>query len=295
MDNINDKAFILTNLKTNPNALKLVSDELKDDKEFVLLAIKQNAMSLKFASNRLKNDKEVAFNAIAKNAFTFKYISNEIKNDKDFLVKAILYNYHILQYIPRNFFIDFEFMKIIFENSKNYSKIIDDPYMDCAVYPSRVIDTILKLNFKHFKHFNNDQEFICNLLKINTRNFELASKKLKNSKSFVLMLIDKMLLDANSFEFVSLKIVNNYDIILKAVSANPSILIWESIRLKWNNNLKIMYKAIKTDKDAFYVISTKIQDKFRNPEELINFVEIYGIKFLLGKINSFYDINFYFR
>lgn len=89
----NNKAFSLEIIKYDSNALKFLSDEMRDDETVVLAAVSKHPSSLEYASSRLKNSRSFIYKLVKENERhypgPFSYASRELRGDKEFILECL--------------------------------------------------------------------------------------------------------------------------------------------------------------------------------------------------------------
>lgn len=81
LENNDEELQTVKKLKTDPEALKTMSDKIKDTKSMVEIAIQTNPHALQWASDRLKNDRELIRIALRKDGTVIKLLSTRLQDN----------------------------------------------------------------------------------------------------------------------------------------------------------------------------------------------------------------------
>jgi hypothetical protein len=93
-----DKDILLLAVKSNPKALMLIEESMKDDEEIVLEAVKKNGMALQYAHSIMKNNENVVLEAVKQNGLALQYATDRIKCIRAIVTAAVTQNGEALRY-----------------------------------------------------------------------------------------------------------------------------------------------------------------------------------------------------
>lgn len=88
---LNDRDIALELVKYHGMYLQIVGNKNRDDFEIALAAVKEDMQAIKFISDRLKNSKEFALELV-QCQYGYVYISDQFSNDYDVMMEAIKEN-----------------------------------------------------------------------------------------------------------------------------------------------------------------------------------------------------------
>lgn len=85
----NNRKFVLDTLRSNGEALKYATYELKNDREFVLEVVKINGWALQFASEEFSKNREIILEAVKSNGGALQFVSEEFLKDREIVLEAV--------------------------------------------------------------------------------------------------------------------------------------------------------------------------------------------------------------
>ena len=110
-----NEEFILQNVKTNPNIIKYMSENLKENTEFLenLYQLQETDISKKIVkecniekliqnNQELTKDPQFMVEAIKKEVSLIKYANEELKNNYEFIKSACTENNNLIEYVANN-------------------------------------------------------------------------------------------------------------------------------------------------------------------------------------------------
>ena len=256
----NDYNVVLEAIKNNGLAINYASKKLKDNFDLGILAINNNPDSYYYLSENLKNNEDIIKTLIVKEPskiLEFDYLSNYNKLIK----KAIKENGMLLKYLSTK---NRDNEKIVLLASKNNINSLEYASVRLKNDQNFIINTALKLksdkviyfassSLRHNKQFNinliekigfnlylmfdefkDDIDVVEAAVKNDIRNFEHASKRLKENELIVLDLTKKY---GPVLRYASSKLLNNSSFMMKAIKL-------------YNGSIKYIGKQLKCD-DSF--------------------------------------------
>jgi len=285
-----DKDIMVIAMKKNIDVLEFADDSLIDDKLFMLENIKKRGYLLKFASRRLKKDKELVLAAIDYNTEYLQYADEEIKRDMDFILKLRHYtNYDVMEYISKSLKDNKDFFSILFKKDKyKYYTSLDYTserlkkdrdvvllavkhassnirYADKSFLSDREIVLLgITKNGSFLKYvdkkFFDDKEIITKAFDDNRESLHFASDTLKNDKIFMLKLVND---NGYAYEHIGNSLKKDKELALIGLE-------WDEKRLKdmdmiFRDDPQMVLKAMEQDTKYLQYAS----DRLRNSKEFI--------------------------
>jgi len=286
-----DETFVMAAITNNPLALQYASDDLKDDRDIVKSAIKDNFLALQYASDDLKNDITFIKEIVGDSGLALIYVDKKYIKDRE-IVKIAVSNYgSILEYVDDKFKDDNEIVKLAVQNDglalryassnlkndKEIVKLAVENNILSIQYANEIqIDNILlddqeiknnnkiknnKIWIYIIKKYNNDKNFILNIIKDKPFALIYASDIVKQDSEIISKLVEIITTkDSLALQYASDELKNNFDIVKLAVGDNGLALQYAGDELK--NNFDIVKAAIENNPSALQYASNELKNNF---------------------------------
>lgn len=240
----------------DPNIFNYISDRLKNDINFIMKAIKNNGSIYKYIDEKFKNNEEIIIHTLKNEKKMFEYITNDFKNNKEIILKLIKSNLIIFKLLPIKLKLDKD---ILLESINN--NLLDSTYFEYFKYSKynkrinndseQILDIIIndrKILFELIKkdnmmfiyvcaEYNNDIEFLEEIIIKTPHLIELSSNEIKNNRNLILKFIkinSKIFYNDDIYKLYN----NDREIILEVIKDNPKLLKYASIELKNDPEIK---------------------------------------------------------
>lgn len=228
-----DRQLLLDAMRSNKNysngghqAIKFVSEILKDDKEIILEWVKHSGYyAFDKASDQLKQDREVILEAIKHDHQVHDYVSADLKNDREYILASALSDYYG----------DFQIKETTPNKKTKYTSVT----WDQLFLPNA---------------FKNDRKLFLNLVKIRPLYLKFASDSIKNDQKIVLESVKN---DGTSLRYASGRLRNNRSTVLAAVKDNGYSIRYASDKLRGDR--KIALEAITSNTNACFEIAKELK------------------------------------
>ena len=254
----NDRNFFIKAVKSNGGVMHYANDSFRDDSEIIEEAVKTVGDALFYATDRLQKNKSIAMTAI-KSAATGKNGANRIfynikylRSDKDLIKEAIKNG-----------------------DGRGVFEFIIDEYKDNIEFGIDLLNLNRNLitDEKFINTYMTQNKFVTYLLN-NIDNFDIIIpqkiiSKNSNNKDFILSTLDvikkypKHYLQ-KTFEYIDIKLKDDKDFFVKAVTINGLFLEFSTSSIK--NNYDVVLEAVKENGMSIYFAN----DQLHNNESLIN-------------------------
>jgi hypothetical protein len=236
----------------------------------------------------LKNE---ALQFVSNDGFVINRLPIELQQDNDIIITALKNTLFSLKSIPIEH-LNNDILAFIFDN--NYQEYYED-----ILY---IIDNSKNINILQNVDYNlkNNKKLIEILSVINTKSIKYASKEILNDKVFFLDIIKQYrgkyynilkylsddlkddeeliyeLLSVKTytfeFKYISDRLKNNYDFILKVIKKNSDIL--EYVSKEFKNNIEIVLETVNTNGYMLKYASKQLQN---NKKVVLEAIKNYGL------------------
>ncbi|MBR3402018.1 MAG: DUF4116 domain-containing protein [Parasporobacterium sp.] len=113
-----DKTYVLIAIKSDPNAIKYCSEELRDNEDIIKAALQEDSEDiLSFASDRLRDDYDIVLKAVKVDALNLQYASDRLRDNKDIVLRALKTYGGVLEDASERLQNDEELIRIAEQNS----------------------------------------------------------------------------------------------------------------------------------------------------------------------------------
>lgn len=255
----NDFDVVLEAVKNNGLSIKYASKKLKSNNELAVVAINNNPDSYYLLSEKLKNDENIIkefliknpvnildfnylpyFNKLVKkvikeNGLALKYLSEKYKDNEKLVLLACKNNINSLEYASDRIKNNDEFIINTAIKLKT-DKIIyfaSPILMHSKQFNIEIIKRVGFNLYFVFDEFKDDIDVVETAVKNDIRNFEHASKRLKENEIIVLELTKKY---GSVLRYASNNLLNDANFMKKAISLYNGSIKYIGKELRNNNN-----------------------------------------------------------
>ena len=222
---LNDnKSFVISLIKENPQNYKFVSDRLKNDFSVAIIALEKDGLLLEFAGNKIKQNRSLTALAVKNNGLALEFADPKFQDDNDIVAIAMAQNIYAKSFVG-------EKMKLKFYSEKKKQTLI-------AVNTD---GTLLRFADSELR---NDFDIVWAAVHQNGLALEFASNRLKNDKFIVSEAVTQY---SGAYLFVGGFLKHDLDIIDLAEHNDPKHLNSVTPKNHWRHpfyfdyNLKPYY------------------------------------------------------
>lgn len=241
--------------------IKNTIDEFLKDKENALETVKLDSNFIYNLPQEIRNDKDVILTAsknIEVDQDFITLLGPDLLTDTVFVNQLIENNIHIIYYLEKSFFED----KIFCLNAIKFGyRILENIPLKFLEDKEFVLKTIeyCPLMISVAKNFQDDEEVINTMLekiKYDTSYFKYISPRLRDNKDIVLKFINKVSCN-NIIEHISDRLKLDKDIVIKLIKNKNNVMRYLSNELKDNKELAEL--AIENNIDNFQFLSERLR------------------------------------
>lgn len=273
----NDKEFvmrILSDPKIFSYSFDYVSDELKRDREVVYEAVKGFGEMYYNINDEFKNDREIALLSLVSTDDPFRWhyecFPDSFKNDRDFFISAFNITSDIAQFISPQLARDREVAQIVISQGGETLNYFADEIRDDYELVKLALTTYGSAYFAASSRLQNNPELKMLAVTNDCAVFKMLSEKDRDNPDIALAAISDRSDESRTFNneagifcFVSERLKNDRDFVLRAIKLKPDILPFLSPQLQ--NDELVIAEAVKHDNSVLQFIA----DKYRqNPDFL---------------------------
>ena len=240
--------FLIDCIETHSEILKYLPYYLQKNKEFIFKCFQRIYYSLEYASDKLKNDKEFILKCIKYCPIALTYASNKLIN-KDFILYIIKKNiydptfmYCILELLPEIYKNDYNIVYIAIEKNINN---IDKHYYNGII-----------LKYVSYT-LQNDFDIVYNSVSISANELSYAPYEFMDNEIIITAAINNAELrikekyNSKFAQYISIRLQNNFNIMLKVVSICLNNFEYISNELKIN--IDFITALIDNDSINFFI------------------------------------------
>ena len=221
--------------------LKHVREFCQDNDELMISILLKHYLSLEDANSRLQDNRELAQQLVKwdYDGKQLPYVSERLKNDESFIVEAVKTNPLAIEYAS--------------ESIKSNQQLMDTLVVEHKIYSAlKYASMEVKDNVQIVKEAVKDDAFFL----------EFASDRLRDDEDVALLAIDS---DANcteAMQFVSDRLKNNREFVLKVVSMIGFV---EYVPEEYRNDEEIVMAAVRKDGQSICFAG----EQFRDNKEIV--------------------------
>jgi len=304
----NDKKFIKDLIYSGQTPILMyASDKIKSNIDFLLQCVDVDSTVLKYASEKLKSDTNFVLRCLEKNSAAFEHVSNELKN-KNFILYIIKKEYFccnnykmfiIFLLLPELMYDDYDIILAIIRsisfNITDCSKITDCLNIIDVLNTNKIsvklrsdktfILDVIPLTPNYYLYdipddLTDDDEIALVAVSHNSNYISFLSERFKEDKSFILLVIENSNLFFSILKNISIKLCDDFDVVLKAVSKNPMDFMYASEKLRDNEEILIAaincqkkFKTLHSERKILTLISKSSKRLRNNFSIMINAVK----------------------
>ena len=191
-----DRDIMLQCVRDNVDNLKYVSSELKDNKEFILNILKNNNVFVISGGEEVDGE-PIAFHSV----IILNNVSERLRNDKDIVSESIKSDSRNIKFMADELKNNKDFILEITNNSKGEWFIEN--------YIRHVFSTEEKPSLAYLpKKFQDNKEIVLSMIEKDVDNLKFVSDRLKNDNDFI---VKALKINTSSENFLKENLINNKD------------------------------------------------------------------------------------
>ena len=261
-----DKLFVKMALSHCSDYYKYISNELKEDNEIIDIAIKYGSIrNLKYITKKYKEDYKFMKIYLDAPLYLIEYAGYNIKDNKEIVINILNEKPEYFQYISKRLRNNKEIIQLCIQKLKNTDckstnimKSLSSYYKD----DKSIVIELLKIDGKQLEYVSNrlkkDNEVVYTAINNDSHSFIYADKILFNDKKFILLaLTNKDFFGYNGYD------EEYYDDFLEDLSdiyKDDKEIVLAAVK-RCGINIKYASNRLKNDKD---VVLTAIDNSYYN-------------------------------
>lgn len=256
-------AYILKQQSTRPclSAVKRLMSSHVDNRDLNLLAVSKLGTYLKAVPENMKDDKEIVLNAVGKDGFALAFASKKLQDDEEVVFAAVNQHGQALEYASSRLRMVERIVLAAIQQAGKAIAFADYDFSDDKLHILR--DVVLKCPslLRFCPHsLKDDEHFVKACVTENAESFEYCSDRLKDNFEIVMLAVQQCSL---CLRYASWRLQIDEDILSEAVKDSTTCLSVLPQTMK--DNKQMMMTFVKLNPNAIIYASHRL----KNDEDIV--------------------------